>query len=110
MNLPGTILRMPSVGLAIASWATSTGPATLGLISLMVFHVGCDKCSDRVLPGRDPAVSANQFARIIIINIAIFVDISGISNAVHVFVTASFGSLSTTSATSRTRFSFCKIS
>ena len=109
MNLPGTILRMPSVGLAIASWATSAGPATLGLISLMVFHVGCNKCSDRVLPGRDPAVSANQFARIII-NIAIFVDISGIRNAVHVFVTASFGSLSTTSATSRTRFSFCKIS
>lgn len=109
MIFPGTNLRMPSVGLAVASWATSTGPATLGLISLMVFHVGCDKCSDRVLPGRDPAVSANQFARIII-NIAIFVDISGIRWDVHVFVTATFGSLSTTSATSRTRFSFCKIS
>ena len=106
--------RMQSVGLAIASWATSTGaatlgPATLGLISLMVFHVGCDKRSDRVLPGRNPAVSANQFAGIIIA-IAIFIVISGISNAVRVFATSSFGSLPTTSASSWTRLSFRKIS
>ena len=74
----------------------------------MVFHVGCDKCSDRVLPGRNSAVSTNQFAGIIIA-IAIIVGISGIRCAVHVFVAPSIGSLTTTSAASWTRFSFCKV-
>ena len=80
----------------------------MGLISLMVFHVGCDQRSDRVLPGRNSAVSTNQFAGIIIA-IAIIVGITRIRYAVRVFVASSLGSLPAPSASPWTRFSFWKI-
>lgn len=74
----------------------------------MVFHVGCDQRSDRILPGRNPTVSTSQFAGIIIV-IAIIVGISGIRCPVRVFVATSLGSLPAPSASSWPQFSFRKI-
>ena len=63
-----------SATLPIASRSASSRAASiLRRIPLVIFHVQGHQGSNRILPRRNPAVSTNQFACVIVIAVAIIV-------------------------------------
>ena len=97
-------LKPTDACLSIASWATTTWSAILRLIPLVIFHVGCDQCSDRVLPGWNSAIPGNGIAQILFVLIVRCV--SRIVRCFLAIVPVGIRTLSATSASSGTRLAF----